>query len=102
MGSKARCYTWILGAAIVVFPLVLLAQTTVPMTVSIEYRRPYLKLQVVQATSLQVILENVCRNTGFECSGLESARQAIVVPITADGPVEKVIGQLLEGTQLDY
>jgi hypothetical protein len=78
------------------------AQTPQPKTVSIEYHPPYLKVQVTQTANLQTVLENVCHDTGFQCSGLESASQASVAPIVTEGSVEKVIGELLEGAQLDY
>ncbi|SRR6266568_8158266 len=78
------------------------AQTAQPKTVSVEYHRPYLKVKVTQAANLQTVLQSVCHDTGFQCSGLESASQANVAPFVTEGTVEKVIGELLEGAQLDY
>jgi len=70
--------------------------------VTVEYAPPTLAVQVIEPTDLRTILEAICQRTGVRCQIASSAAEIMVPPLSLTGRWNEVLGQLLEGTQLNY
>ena len=78
------------------------AQPAAATTPTIHYSFPNVSIEIARSTSLQSVLQEFCRQTGADCTGLDQTAGSSVAPSTLRGTWSEVLNQLMEGTALNY
>lgn len=71
-------------------------------SVKIEYVQSGIRVQISEAVSLRVVLDELCQQSNMRCEGTQHAEAFKVVPLSLSGRWQDVVARLTEGTGLNY